>query len=107
MNSKCCEGVTAKGTQCKLSAKNGNYCSKHKSSNNEVLSTFTLTFGDQAENHAGMKKIGIMAEEGFNLDDLEGAMLWFTQNGIEATNRYMISMSLSVMNIQMQNKHIY
>lgn len=32
--------------------------------------TFTLTFGDQAENHHGMQKIGSLAEDGFDLEDL-------------------------------------
>eukprot|EP01130_Rhizamoeba_saxonica_P012205 TRINITY_DN5126_c0_g1_i1.p1 TRINITY_DN5126_c0_g1~~TRINITY_DN5126_c0_g1_i1.p1 ORF type:complete len:279 (-),score=70.31 TRINITY_DN5126_c0_g1_i1:42-857(-) len=33
--------------------------------------TFTLTLGDQAENHAGMQKIGQLAEEGFSVQQLE------------------------------------
>ena len=36
-------------------------------------STFTITFGDQAENHAGMQKIGQSATEGFSLEDLNRA----------------------------------
>lgn len=32
--------------------------------------TITLTFGDQAENHVGMQKIGQLAVDGFNLGDL-------------------------------------
>ncbi len=32
--------------------------------------TITLTFGDQAENHVGMQKIGQLARDGFNLEDL-------------------------------------
>ena len=43
--------------------------------------TFTITFGDQAENHKGMQKIGNLASEGFNLDDLKNAMSWFEKNG--------------------------
>jgi hypothetical protein len=33
----------------------------------------TITFGDQAENHAGMEKLGMLVEkgEGFNLEDLK------------------------------------
>lgn len=34
------------------------------------MATFTITFGDQAENHAGMQKIGVEAQEGFELEDL-------------------------------------
>jgi hypothetical protein len=39
--------------------------------------TFTLTYGDQAENHKGMQIIGKMATSGFNLDDLKHAEKWF------------------------------
>lgn len=34
------------------------------------MSTITLTFGDQAENHVGMQQIGQIADSGFDLDDL-------------------------------------
>mmetsp|Transcript_5540 Transcript_5540/g.8480 ORF Transcript_5540/g.8480 Transcript_5540/m.8480 type:complete len:288 (+) Transcript_5540:83-946(+) len=33
--------------------------------------TYTLTFGDQAETHVGMKRIGALKESGFSLDDLK------------------------------------
>jgi len=32
--------------------------------------TFSLTFGDVAENHKGMQKIGNLSDHGFNLNDL-------------------------------------
>jgi hypothetical protein len=45
--------------------------------------TFTITYGDQAENHKGMQKIGELANEGFNHDDLMRAKNWFeTRNTI-------------------------
>jgi len=31
--------------------------------------TFSLTFGDVAENHKGMQKIGTLSNLGFNLSD--------------------------------------
>lgn len=34
------------------------------------LKTFSLTFGDVAENHKGMQKIGNLSDEGFNLNNL-------------------------------------
>jgi hypothetical protein len=34
------------------------------------MSAITITFGDQAENHAGMQKIGKMAKDGYSLEDL-------------------------------------
>lgn len=33
--------------------------------------TITLTFGDQAENHVGMQKIGQLADSGFTMEDLK------------------------------------
>ena len=41
--------------------------------------TFTLTFGDQAENHVGMQKIGSLASEGFSKEELERARAWFQE----------------------------
>eukprot|EP01061_Rhynchopus_euleeides_P002206 TRINITY_DN11697_c0_g1_i1.p1 TRINITY_DN11697_c0_g1~~TRINITY_DN11697_c0_g1_i1.p1 ORF type:complete len:414 (+),score=124.10 TRINITY_DN11697_c0_g1_i1:149-1390(+) len=35
--------------------------------------TYTVTFGDQAENHAGMQKIGELAEAGFSVAELREA----------------------------------
>src|SRR5438132_4058821 len=37
----------------------------------KIKSTITLTFGDQAENHVGMKKIGTLAKEGFSVKELK------------------------------------
>ena len=34
------------------------------------IKTFSLTFGDVAENHKGMQKIGTLSNNGFNLDDI-------------------------------------
>jgi hypothetical protein len=45
--------------------------------------TVTLTFGDVAESHVGMQKIGKMAEHGFGLQDLEKAKKWFQSRGCE------------------------
>lgn len=47
------------------------------------MQTFTLTFGDQAENHAGMQKIGNMANNGFTLLDLHNAEKWFLERGVD------------------------
>lgn len=45
--------------------------------------TITITFGDQAENHVGMQKIGEMATEGFNKEDLEETRKWFEERNTE------------------------
>ncbi|AUV58780.1 hypothetical protein [Bandra megavirus] len=34
------------------------------------MATYTITFGDQAENHVGMQKIGQIANKGYDLSDL-------------------------------------
>jgi alkylated DNA repair dioxygenase AlkB len=43
--------------------------------------TMTLTFGDVAESHVGMQKIGKMAKNGFQLTDLEKAISFFQKKG--------------------------
>ncbi|HMP28000.1 MAG TPA: hypothetical protein PKD85_00275 [Saprospiraceae bacterium] len=44
--------------------------------------TFTLTFGDQAENHKGMEIIGEMSNKGFSLDNLLKAKEYFEEKGV-------------------------
>lgn len=46
-----------------------------------MQSTITLTFGDQAENHVGMQKIGTLADCGFTYDDLLNAKTKFEAKG--------------------------
>ena len=43
--------------------------------------TFSLTFGDVAENHKGMQKIGTLSNSGFNLSDLTQMKTWFEAKG--------------------------
>ncbi len=43
--------------------------------------TFSITFGDVAENHAGMQKVGSMADRGFNLEELQQMKSWFDATG--------------------------
>lgn len=47
--------------------------------------TFTLTFGESAENHVGMQRIGRIAREGFHLSDLSQMKDWFTRRGCICT----------------------
>lgn len=49
-------------------------------------STITLTFGDRAENHAGMEIIGSMVDEGmgYNFDDLKTIRSIFRSEGIKS-----------------------
>ena len=46
-----------------------------------MAETFTLTFGDQAENHVRMQKIGQLAQSGFTLEDLQHAQTRFEAQG--------------------------
>lgn len=43
--------------------------------------TITITYGDQAENHRGMQKIGQLAEKGFSIDDITFAKNKFESEG--------------------------
>lgn len=40
---------------------------------------YTITYGDQAENHVGMRKIGELSENGFDLTDLKKAQNKFNK----------------------------
>lgn len=44
-------------------------------------STITITFGDQAENHVGMQKLGSLSERGFSLKELMRAKRRFERMG--------------------------
>lgn len=55
--------------------------------------TFTLTFGDRAENHKGMQMLGEGASEGFTGEDLQRTMAWFQQKGA-TPNIYNLNLQL-------------
>lgn len=44
-------------------------------------STFTITYGDQAENHVGMQKIGSLASDGLTYEDLLNAKQYLEKLG--------------------------
>ncbi|QGR54262.1 hypothetical protein [Moumouvirus maliensis] len=46
--------------------------------------TYTITFGDQAENHVGMQKIGTISSSGYNLSDLIGIRKYLQSQGIKS-----------------------
>jgi len=50
-------------------------------------STFTITYGDVAENHVGMQKIGDMASKGFAPDDLQKARKLFEKGGFNCITK--------------------
>lgn len=45
--------------------------------------TYTLTFGEQAENHVGMQKIGAISDDGFDINDLEEIYDQVTEDGFD------------------------
>ncbi len=45
--------------------------------------SFSITFGERVENHAGMQMIGELAEEGFTKADLELALQKLTERGLD------------------------
>lgn len=48
-----------------------------------MKATVTITFGEVCENHVDNQQIGDVAEEGFNLEDLERAKEYFEERGCE------------------------
>ena len=44
----------------------------------------TITFGDQAENHAGMQKIGKMQDSGFSIEDLQNISKLMGEKGLDS-----------------------
>jgi len=54
-----------------------------------MKATVTITFGEVCENHVGNQQIGDMAEEGFNLEDLERAKEYFEERGCECELKHL------------------
>ncbi|AGF84974.1 hypothetical protein QJ854_gp808 [Moumouvirus goulette] len=46
--------------------------------------TYTITFGDQAENHVGMQKIGSLSNHGYNLSDLINIRNYLSDRNIKS-----------------------
>lgn len=74
-----CQAIRKKGGNCTFKAKINGFCKRHSKSQEssdskmpeEKKDTFTLTFCEVAENHAGMQKIGELAESGYSLKQLK------------------------------------
>jgi hypothetical protein len=49
-----------------------------------VTDAITITFGDQAENHAGMQKIGKMQSSGFSINDLKNIQKLMGNKGLNS-----------------------
>lgn len=70
-----CKATTSNGKKCSRQSVNGTYCIQHQKivgdiNNNTFGSTITITFGDQAENHVGMGKIGNLLSTGLSTEQL-------------------------------------
>lgn len=52
----------------------------------EATNTITITYGDQAEAHVGMKKNGSMAESGLSIDEINEAEKLFLEKGGDVVN---------------------
>ncbi len=78
---KCCEKIKT-GKNCKNNAKIDGRCTVHdkihKAKGGECI---TITFGDVAENHVRMQKLGKMAEHGIECDLLRNAKKLFEKEG--------------------------
>ena len=76
-----CKGKFADDRNCTYKAQPNGYCKIHKSQAEPVKSCITITFGDVAENHVRMQKIGVEAKEGFSLNDVIKFKEFFDQLG--------------------------
>lgn len=55
----------------------------------QMKSTWTFTFGDRIENHAGMQLVGDLADRGYNFEELVAARDHFINLGAEAVIYYL------------------
>ena len=67
---------------------------KKKSKKRFFDKTFTLTFGDQGENHAGMQKIGSLIDKGFTIEEILKTKEKFDKKGYK-TEYYRLNDLLS------------
>ena len=98
---KICQGQTKKTGRCKKPAKDGSdFCSLHQDQSGELAAaggsapapvvedrsgeTYTLTFCECAENHAGMQKLGDKADLGFTTQELRKFQADLLSNGVES-----------------------
>jgi len=66
-----------------ISQDQGSYKRPKAEAQPSKMSTVTLTFGEVAESHVGMQKLGAMAEDGFTHDDLVLAQDYFRARSID------------------------
>jgi len=86
METNYCVQKLKNGKNCSYDKKVGEFCTRHyniiaKKENKKIEECITITFGDRAENHVGMQKIGELADEGFTVSDLKKAQYNFEEKG--------------------------
>ena len=69
--------------------------------------TVTLTFGEVAESHVGMQKIGRMAERGFSHEDLKRAADYFIRKGCDAFIIHLNEFLPDISTIEDEEEKIY
>lgn len=78
-----CQGVKKDGEKCAYKAQKNGYCKIHKKQAESIKSCITITFGDVAENHVRMQKIGKEAEVGLSLEDLNEFKKYFDEQNYQ------------------------
>lgn len=84
-----CSAVTKTGKECKNKAKEGGMCGRHTPTPTPLKDLeptqecITITFGDVAENHVRMQKIGTLAKEGLSCQELKAAQTKFEAKGVK------------------------
>lgn len=66
-----CVAITKAGTPCSRKKKYGDFCGQHNKVEAKIEETITITFGDVAENHVGMEKIGKILTSGLSTETLK------------------------------------
>lgn len=76
-----CVAKTADGRPCKHNGKFNGFCGVHRPKEDTIMrntgSAITITFGDCAENHVGMQKLGNLSSSGFSYGEMMLAKEYF------------------------------
>jgi hypothetical protein len=81
-----CVAMKKDGNRCTRKPKVHDMCMQHAKVAENITTgspkkTITITFGDVAENHARMQKIGEISDRGFTIQELEAAQQYFDDQG--------------------------
>tara|TARA_R110001632_G_scaffold232940_2_gene375590 strand:- start:4911 stop:5864 length:954 start_codon:yes stop_codon:yes gene_type:complete len=81
---KKCKAIQNNGNKCKYAVKIGDYCGRHQYVEHVTRSSYTITFGDVAENHIGMQQVTCLnlekdEKEPLTISDLIQITSWFRE----------------------------